>query len=54
MRGALENPDGPKLAAAVAGLSERTVKGVRGLVSRCGVDLDPLALAQLAELGLLA
>ena len=33
---------------------ERAVKGVRGLVSRCGVDLDPLPTAQLSELGLLA
>ena len=54
VREALENPDGPKVAAAVAGLSERTVKGVRGLVSRCGVDLDPLPTAQLSKLGLLA
>jgi hypothetical protein len=54
VRGALEITDGPKLAAAVTGLSERAVKGVRGLVSRCGVDLDPLPTAQLSALGLLA
>ena len=54
VRGTLENTDGPSLAVAVRGLSERTVKGVRGLVSRCGVDLDPLPTAQLSALGLLA
>lgn len=54
VRGALEITDGAKLAAAVTGLSERAVKGVRGLVSRCGVDLDPLPTAQLSKLGLLA
>ncbi len=54
VRGALEITDGPKLAAAVTALSERAVKGVRGLVSRCGVDLDPLPVAQLSALGLLA
>jgi len=53
VREALENSDGPSVAAAVAGLSERAVKGVRGLVSRCGVDLDPLPTAQLSKLGLL-
>ena len=30
------------------GCRERAVKGVRGLVSRCGVDLDPLPTAQLS------
>ncbi|HEX3257229.1 MAG TPA: hypothetical protein VHS35_01870, partial [Pseudonocardia sp.] len=54
VREALENSDGPSVAAAVGGLSERAVKGVRGLVSRCGVDLDPLPTAQLSKLGLLA
>jgi hypothetical protein len=51
---ALEATDGARLAAAVSALSERAVKGVRGLVSRCGVDLDPLPTAQLSALGLLA
>jgi hypothetical protein len=54
VRGTLENTDGPSLAVAVRGLSERTVKGVRGLVSRCGFDLDPPPTAQLSALGLLA
>ena len=51
---ALEATDGAKLATAISALSERAVKGVRGLVSRCGVDLDPLPTAQLTALGLLA
>lgn len=51
---ALDTTDATSLAAAVAALSERAVKGVRGLVSRCGVDLDPLPTAQLSALGLLA
>ena len=45
VRDALETPTAPALAAEVPGLSERAVKGVRGLVSRCGVDLDPLPTA---------
>jgi hypothetical protein len=51
---AIEATDATSLAAAVAALPERAVKGVRGLVSRCGVDLDPLPTAQLTALGLLA
>lgn len=51
---ALESTEEASLAAAVGALSERAVKGVRGLVSRCGVDLDPLPIAQLSALGLLA
>ncbi|HEY0815297.1 MAG TPA: hypothetical protein VGE11_18665 [Pseudonocardia sp.] len=51
---ALEATEAASLAAAVGALSERAVKGVRGLVSRCGVDLDPLPTAQLTALGLLA
>lgn len=51
---AIESTDATSLAAAVTALSERAVKGVRGLVSRCGVDLDPLPTAQLTALGLLA
>ena len=50
---ALTLTDGDALASAVSALSERAVKGVRGLVSRCGVDLDPLPTAQLSALGLL-
>ena len=51
---AIESTDATSLATAVTALSERAVKGVRGLVSRCGVDLDPLPTAQLTALGLLA
>ena len=51
-RRAGEPPTGRSSPPRSRGLSERTVKGVRGLVSRCGVDLDPLPTAQLAELGL--
>jgi hypothetical protein len=54
VRGALESSDGAALAAEVGGLSERTVKGVRGLLSRCGVDPEPVPATQLAGLGLLA
>jgi hypothetical protein len=50
----LEATEATSLAAAITALSERAVKGVRGLVSRCGVDLDPLPTAQLSALGLLA
>ena len=51
---AIESTDATSLATAVTALSEPAVKGVRGLVSRCGVDLDPLPTAQLTALGLLA
>lgn len=48
---ALVISDGQALAEEIDGLSEADVKGVRGLLSRCGVDLEPVA--QLAGLGLL-
>lgn len=54
VRGALDSTDARALAAELRGLSEREVKGVRGLVSRCGVDLEPLPAAPLADLGLLS
>jgi hypothetical protein len=54
VRPALEITDGPALAAEIHALSEQSVKGVRGLLSRCGVDLEPVPAAQLAALGLLA
>ncbi|OLT12572.1 hypothetical protein BJF78_24315 [Pseudonocardia sp. CNS-139] len=50
---ALRSTDGPELADELAGLSERAVKGVRGLLSRCGADLAPVPAVQLAGLGLL-
>ncbi len=53
VRGALESTDGAALAEEVGGLSERTVKGVRGLLSRCGADQEPVPATQLATLGLL-
>ena len=51
---ALELSDGEALAAEIEGLSEADVKGVRGMLSRCGVDLEPVPAAQLAGFGLLA
>jgi hypothetical protein len=53
MRAALESTDGAALATEISGLSERAVKGVRGLLSRCGADPEPVPAAQLAGLGLL-
>ncbi len=52
--GAVESTDGAALAAEIDGLSEADVKGVRGLVARCGVDLESIPAGQLADLGLLA
>ena len=54
VREALESSDGTALAREVNGLSERAVKGVRGLLSRCGADPEPVPATQLAGLGLLA
>jgi hypothetical protein len=54
VRSALESTDGAALAEELTGLSERAVKGVRGLLSRCGADQEPVPAAQLATLGLLA
>jgi hypothetical protein len=53
VRDALESTDGSALAAEINGLSERAVKGVRGLLSRCGADPESVPAAELAELGLL-
>jgi hypothetical protein len=54
VRGALESTDGTALATELGELSERAVKGVRGLLSRCGADPDPVPADQLVGLGLLA
>jgi hypothetical protein len=54
VRAALESTDGAALAEELTGLSERAVKGVRGLLSRCGADPEPVPATQLAGLGLLA
>jgi hypothetical protein len=54
VRAALESTDGAALAGELTGLSERAVKGVRGLLSRCGADPEPVPASQLAGLGLLA
>jgi hypothetical protein len=54
VRGALESTDAAALAKEVSGLSRQAVKGVRGLLSRCGADPEPIPVAQFAGLGLLA
>lgn len=54
VRSALESTDGEALAAEIAALSEQEVKDVRGLLTRCGSDPEPLPATQLAGLGLLA
>ena len=54
VRSALESTDGPALAHEIGELSERTVKGIRGLLSRCGADPEPVPATRLAELGLLS
>jgi len=51
---ALASTDGAALAAEIEALSEPAVTGVRGLLSHCGVDLEPVPAAQLAGFGLLA
>jgi hypothetical protein len=53
VRAALESSDGAALAAEITGLSDRAVKGVRGLLSRCGADPEPVPATKLAGLGLL-
>jgi hypothetical protein len=53
VRDALESTDGAALAAEANALSERAVKGIRGLLSRCGADPEPVPAAELADLGLL-
>lgn len=54
VRSALESTDGAALAAEIGALSDRAVTGVRGLLSRCGADPEPVPATQLAGLGLLA
>ncbi|WP_142053138.1 hypothetical protein [Pseudonocardia kunmingensis] len=54
VRTALESTDGSALAHEVGEFSERAVKGVRGLLSRCGADPEPVPATRLADLGLLA
>jgi hypothetical protein len=54
VRHALESTDGAALAAEIEGLSEQEVKAVRGLLTRCGADLEPVPAAELAGLGLIA
>ena len=51
---ALDTDDAAELAAELAKLPERAVKDVRTTVTCCGLDLDPVPVAQLAALGLLA
>jgi hypothetical protein len=53
VRAALESSDGSALAKEITDLSDRAVKGVRGLLSRCGADPEPVPATQLAGLGLL-
>ncbi len=52
LHAALTSTDGEELAEEVEELSERSVQGVRGLLSRCGLDLEPGT--RLEGLGLLA
>jgi hypothetical protein len=54
VRSALESTDGPALAHEIGALSERAVKGIRGLLSRCGADPEPVPATRLADLGLLS
>jgi hypothetical protein len=54
VRAALESSDGAALATEISGLSDRAVKGVRDLLSRCGAEPEPVPATQLAGLGLLA
>lgn len=51
---ALRSTDGIALADEIGALSAPAVQGVRGSLSRCGVDPDPVPAAALAGLGLLA
>jgi hypothetical protein len=52
VREALESTDAAELAAELKALSDREVEDVRGLLSRCGADPEPVPLAELAGLGL--
>lgn len=54
VRDALDATDGVDIAREIGRLSAEAIKGVRAMVSRCGMDLEPVPAAQLAALGLLA
>jgi hypothetical protein len=54
VRAALESTDAAELAGEISALSDRAVTAVRGSLSRCGADPEPVPAAQLAGLGLLA
>jgi len=49
---ALRSTDKAALVAELGGLSPEAVSGVRGRLSRCGTDPDPLPADELAALGL--
>ncbi|GAA4544620.1 hypothetical protein GCM10023175_23110 [Pseudonocardia xishanensis] len=50
---ALHETDARRLVADVEALSDRTVDGVRGLFTCCGLDPDPMSVNEFATLGLL-
>jgi hypothetical protein len=50
---ALRETDPQRLVADVQALSDRTVDGVRGLFTCCGLDPDPMSVNEFATLGLL-
>ncbi|WP_219416627.1 hypothetical protein [Pseudonocardia nigra] len=54
VRGAIESTDGAALAGEIGDLSERAVKGIRGLLSRCGADQEPVPATELVDLGLIS
>lgn len=54
VRHALESVDAAALAADLEGLTEQSVKAVRGLLARCGADVEPVPASELAGLGLIA
>ena len=53
MRAALQSTDAAELAAEMKLFSDRNVDEVRS-AARCGADPEPVALDELADLGLLA
>ncbi|MGD9530162.1 hypothetical protein [Pseudonocardia sp.] len=53
VRGALDAADSATLVREVAALPEKAAHRVRGLLSRCGADPEPVPGTQLAGLGLL-
>ncbi|MGQ0577251.1 MAG: hypothetical protein ACT4RN_24065 [Pseudonocardia sp.] len=54
VRAAVESVDAAALVREVLALPERAAQRVRGLLSRCGADPEPVPAAQLAGLGLLS